>query len=114
MTLLVADRWFPSSKTCSACGAVKAKLPLHVRTYVCEACGLAIDRDRNAALNLASLVKHVAGSGRETVNGRGADRKTGPGPAGGHEASTPHRVQPGQDGDLRPVTGESLKIADAQ
>jgi IS605 OrfB family transposase len=74
--LVVADRWYPSSKTCSGCGAVKAKLPLHVRTFTCE-CGLVLDRDVNAARNLAQLV--VAGSGPETVNGRGADRKTRPG-----------------------------------
>ncbi|MGW6357802.1 IS607 family element RNA-guided endonuclease TnpB [Streptomyces sp. NPDC055092] len=43
--LVVADRWYPSSKTCSECGAVKVKLPLHVRTYECDACGLVIDRD---------------------------------------------------------------------
>ncbi|MFI8073703.1 IS607 family element RNA-guided endonuclease TnpB [Streptomyces sp. NPDC086033] len=53
--IVVADRWYPSSKTCSGCGAVKAKLPLHVRTYQCDACGLVIDRDDNAALNLAAL-----------------------------------------------------------
>jgi putative transposase len=59
---------------------VKAKLPLRVRTYACESCGLVIDRDVNAARNLAALVKrHVAGSGPETENGRGADRKTSPG-----------------------------------
>jgi IS605 OrfB family transposase len=78
--LEVAGRWFPSSKTCSACGSVKAKLPLRMRTYTCESCGLVIDRDENAALNLAALVKrHVAGSGPETENGRGADRKTSSG-----------------------------------
>ncbi|MBW5487166.1 IS607 family element RNA-guided endonuclease TnpB, partial [Streptomyces bambusae] len=53
--IVVADRWYPSSKTCSGCGAAKAKLPLHVRTYECDACGLVIDRDDNAALNLAAL-----------------------------------------------------------
>jgi transposase len=52
--LLVADRWYPSSKTCSGCGAVKAKLALHEREYACQACGLVIDRDRNASLNLAA------------------------------------------------------------
>ncbi len=114
--LEIADRWFPSSKTCSGCQAVKPKLPLRVRTYVCESCCLVIDRDANAALNLAALVKrHVAGSGPETVNGRGADRKTGPRPAGGCETSTPHRaVPPGQDGDLRLVMGESLRINGTQ
>jgi putative transposase len=43
-TLVVADRWFPSSKTCSARGAVKPKLSLDVRTYHCEQCDLVIDR----------------------------------------------------------------------
>jgi putative transposase len=93
--LHVADRWFPSSKTCSGCGTVKPKLSLRVRTYVCEHCGLVLDRDTNAALNLAALVKrHVAGSGPETRNGRGADRETAPSAAGGCEASTPHRAVP--------------------
>jgi IS605 OrfB family transposase len=91
--LHVADRWFPSSKTCSACQAAKLKLPLRVRTFTCEHCGLVLDRDESAALNLAALVKrHVAQSGWETVNGRGADRKTGHRPAGGVEASTPHQT----------------------
>ncbi|MCK2241705.1 MULTISPECIES: IS607 family element RNA-guided endonuclease TnpB [unclassified Crossiella] len=93
--LTVADRWFPSSKTCSGCQAVKPKLPLRVRTYLCEHCGLVLDRDVNAARNLAALVKrHVAGSGPETRNGCGADRQTKPGLAGGCEASTPLRAVP--------------------
>jgi putative transposase len=76
-TLIVADRWFPSSKTCSRCGVVKTKLRLSERTYTCTTCGLVLDRDENAARNLASLVKRVvAGSGPETENGRGADCKT--------------------------------------
>jgi len=72
--LVVADRWFPSSKTCSGCGVVKAKLLLSERDYVCESCGLVMDRDENAARNLAALA--VAASGAETLNGRGADQKT--------------------------------------
>lgn len=72
-TLIVADRWFASSKTCSACGAVKTKLALSEREYVCEACGTVLDRDVNAAVNLARL----AGSAPDS-NGRGADQKTGP------------------------------------
>jgi putative transposase len=74
--LVVADRWFPSSKTCSGCGVVKAKLLLSEREYRCESCGLVIDRDENAARNLAALA--VAASGAETLNGRGADQKTRP------------------------------------
>ena len=78
--LVVADRFYPSSKTCSACGWVKAKLTLGERIFSCEACDHVIDRDLNAARNLAKLIDHVARSGRETVNARGAD--VGPGLAG--------------------------------
>ncbi|GAA3914474.1 RNA-guided endonuclease InsQ/TnpB family protein [Actinoplanes auranticolor] len=74
--LLVADRWYPSSKTCSGCGTVKAKLSLAEREFCCEACGLVLDRDLNAARNLAALAAEfdIAGSG--PVAGRGADQKT--------------------------------------
>lgn len=50
---VVADRWFPSSKTCSSCANVKDTLLLSERTYRCEACGIELDRDLNAAINLA-------------------------------------------------------------
>jgi putative transposase len=49
----VADRFFPSSKTCSGCGEVKNNLDLSTRTYSCGSCGLVIERDFNAAINLA-------------------------------------------------------------
>jgi putative transposase len=76
--VLVADRWFASSKTCSGCGAVKAKLPLSERTYACASCGIVLDRDANAARNLAEYGnRQIAGSGPQIANGRGADRKTG-------------------------------------
>ena len=52
--VLIADRWYPSSKTCSRCGAINDHLTLSDRTYECE-CGLTLDRDLNAALNLAAL-----------------------------------------------------------
>jgi putative transposase len=61
-TLVVADRWFPSSKTCSGCGAVKVDLALSDRVYDCEACGLVIDRDVNAAINLARYTPPPAAS----------------------------------------------------
>jgi putative transposase len=74
--LIVAGRFFPSSKMCSGCGAVKAKLPLSERTYSCEACGLVTGRDVNAARNLLKL----AASGAERINAcRGMVR---PGAAG--------------------------------
>jgi putative transposase len=47
-----ADRFYPSSKTCSCCGNVKSDLKLDNRTYVCSNCGSTIDRDLNAAINL--------------------------------------------------------------
>jgi putative transposase len=75
--LVVADRFYPSSKTCSACGWVKGKLTLGERTFVCTMCGHIIDRDLNAARNLAKLIDHVARSGRETVNARGVDVRPG-------------------------------------
>lgn len=55
--VVVADRWYPSSKTCSNCGSVKPLLTLSERLYVCDDCGLIVDRDLNAAKNLAALVK---------------------------------------------------------
>ncbi|MCD6639466.1 MAG: IS607 family element RNA-guided endonuclease TnpB [Nocardioides sp.] len=51
--LTIADRWYPSSKTCSGCGQVNAELTLSDRTYACGSCGLLLDRDVNAAINLA-------------------------------------------------------------
>jgi putative transposase len=51
--VVVADRWFPSSKTCSGCGTINAALTLSDRVYDCGACALVIDRDVNAAVNLA-------------------------------------------------------------
>ncbi|MEO3807350.1 RNA-guided endonuclease TnpB family protein [Nonomuraea sp. B1E8] len=50
-TLVAVDRWFPSSKLCSACGALQDKMPLHARAWQC-ACGAAHDRDVNAAQNV--------------------------------------------------------------
>jgi putative transposase len=53
--IIVADRWYPSSKTCSACGYKMEVLPLSVRDWICPACGCAHDRDVNAAKNLMNL-----------------------------------------------------------
>ena len=53
--LIFADRWYPSSKLCSCCGHKKEKLSLSERLYVCDECGIEIDRDFNASLNLQKL-----------------------------------------------------------
>ncbi len=66
--LHVISRWYPSSKQCSACGTVKAKLSLGERVYHCYECGLEINRDLNAAINI-----QVAGSAPETLNAHGGD-----------------------------------------
>ena len=55
--VLVADRFYPSTKRCSQCGQVKKEMSLAEREYRCECCGLVIDRDLNAALNLEQLLK---------------------------------------------------------
>ena len=87
--LVVADRFFPSSKRCSGCGTVKAELSLSERTYRCQSCGLVLDRDLNAAINLAGWAHPaVTASAAETLTAWGADRKPGPHPAGGREAGT--------------------------
>ena len=70
-TLVVADRWRPSSKTCSRCKTVKAKLPLAERSYRCDNCRLVMDRDLNAALNLAALVDALSGTGSGPGTGHG-------------------------------------------
>src|SRR6267143_377054 len=60
-TVHLADRWYPSSRTCSACGVVKTTLRLSERTFRCDQCPLVLDRDLNAARNLAQLVDEVSG-----------------------------------------------------
>lgn len=59
VSVTVADRFHPSSKTCSCCGAKKDDLTLKDRTFVCPECGHTINRDLNAALNLLSLIPNV-------------------------------------------------------
>ena len=53
--VIIADRWYASSKTCSGCGWKNTELTLSDRVFHCPECGLEIDRDLNAALNLQSL-----------------------------------------------------------
>ena len=67
--VLVASRWEPSSKTCSGCGWVDEDLTLADRTFRCEDCGQVLDRDLNAAINLAKL----AGSSSERQNACGEE-----------------------------------------
>lgn len=71
--VVIADRFFPSSKRCSACGSIKLTLSLGERVFTCAACGQVMDRDENAALNLAQYPRLEGNSrlwrGRKTRRG---------------------------------------------
>ncbi|WP_190047167.1 zinc ribbon domain-containing protein, partial [Streptomyces galilaeus] len=75
--VIAVDRWFPSSKLCSACGSLQQKMPLQVRTWTCD-CGTTHDRDVNAAKNILAvgLTASVCGAGvrpqRKTPGGQSA------------------------------------------
>ena len=64
--VILADRWEPSSKRCNSCGWMDADLTLSDRTFHCDQCGLILDRDLNAAINLEQL----AGSSSDSQNAR--------------------------------------------
>jgi putative transposase len=65
--LVIADRWFPSSKLCSGCGTIKDTLGLNERLYQCDVCGLSLDRDENAAINLRRLAEQLPVDRREVT-----------------------------------------------
>lgn len=94
--LHVVDRWYRSSKTCSKCGSVKAKLSLSERTYRCDSCGLAMDRDLNAAINIL-----VAGSAPETLNAHGATVRRSD--RSGHATRVSVKCEPSVRGGRRAV-----------
>lgn len=77
--VVVVDRWFPSSKTCSACGSYQDKMPLSVRDWTCPDCGTRHDRDVNAAKNIRSFA-----TGGEPGLARGGSKNLL-----GHVLSTP-------------------------
>ncbi|WP_235883398.1 RNA-guided endonuclease InsQ/TnpB family protein [Saccharopolyspora elongata] len=79
--LVVVDRWFPSTKTCSACGHAKGAMPLDERVFRCEKCPLVLDRDVNAACNI------LAAGRAERLNACGPDVRPPTG-AVGVEAGT--------------------------
>ena len=107
--LLTADRWYPSSKTCSGCGTAKTKLALSERAYECQSCGLVLDRDLNAARNLAALAAQITTAGSGPVAGRGADHKTR---HGGPVAvkRQPGTASAGQTGTVPPQGGTTQRV----
>ncbi|GAS88964.1 IS607 family element RNA-guided endonuclease TnpB [Mycolicibacterium brisbanense] len=110
--LVEADRFYPSSKLCTACGRRKSNLTLADRIFECDdaECGMRIDRDLGAAINLARLgvptpVGEQSPAGSGPVAGRGATHETDPAPAGdaaGDETSTPHHQTVDQTGTASP------------
>lgn len=105
--LVVIDRWAPTSKTCSACGAAKPKLRLSERVFTCDGCGAVIDRDHNAAINIARLAQaqhgQVARDTQETPGTPSAGPATPPGETG-KRPWTGHPGQPPPGGDPEPGT----------
>ena len=73
--LIKVDRFFPSSKTCSACGLIRERLDLSVRTWRCE-CGAEHDRDHNAAKNICAAGLAVSAGNRAKVCGPGVRQRT--------------------------------------
>jgi putative transposase len=67
--LLVADRWFASSKTHHGCGGYLADLALRQRSWICPACRAIVDRNANAALNLRDWTGPVSGADRDVQRG---------------------------------------------
>ena len=67
-TAIKVDRWFPSTKTCSCCGNIR-EIGLDERVYVCPVCGLVMDRDHNASVNIEieGLNQQVVPTGRRDV-----------------------------------------------
>ncbi|MGH3863096.1 zinc ribbon domain-containing protein [Actinokineospora sp.] len=116
----MADRWYPSSKTCSDCGAVRTKLRLAERTFRCDQCGFVLDRDLNAARNLAQLVDEVndgmsspsCGATQNEPDGNPRKTRTtrAPGTATGrpghHTGPTPHREVTAHDTFVNGSAGE--------
>lgn len=77
--IVVADRWYASSKTCSDCGSMIDALPLSVREWDCQACGSHHDRDLNAARNLMKMaVSSTATACGEEGSGPGRKTRTKP------------------------------------
>ncbi|MCP2283931.1 putative transposase [Promicromonospora umidemergens] len=92
--VMIADRWFPSSKTCSSCGALRKVLTLKERTFECGHCGHVMDRDLNAAVNLAAWAENHTptvedGAGRGVA--RAGDRQAAGPVVNAYRQDTPTR-----------------------
>ena len=76
-TIIYADKWYPSSKTCSSCGSINKNLKLSDREWVCTECGTYHDRDFNAAINLEQYFSHQYNTaGTAEINACGDNAST--------------------------------------
>jgi putative transposase len=91
-SLVVTDRWYPSSKTCSACGHLLTSLSLSTRHWTCSSCGTRHDRDHNAAKNILAAGLAVARASPGDACGAGVSHSGDP------------RVRPAVKQEPRPVT----------
>jgi putative transposase len=104
-TLIVAPRSFPSTRLCSRCGHLNGKMPLSQRVFRCEACGLEMDRDLNAALNLKAYgLAHLTGPTASSAGSHACGD-----PSGGGTAllswSTSHGSLKGEAARRQPLKG---------
>jgi putative transposase len=98
--LVTCDRWLPSTRTCSRCRLVGDRMGLAERFFRCDGCGLVMDRDRNAAANLAAWAeaasiaaarvpdRQVGGRVTNAPGGEGAGHRRGDGATGPGERGT--------------------------
>jgi putative transposase len=93
--LVVCDRWFASSKTCSRCGVTKERMALAERFFACDRCELVVDRDRNAAANLAAWAERARAPDRQ-AGGRATNASGGEGAGRCHDdgATDPMKEEP--------------------
>ena len=121
--LVVCDRWFPSTKTCWACGRAVRHMALGTRIFRCAVCGLVMDRDRNAAANLAAWAeeansevgqapdRQAGGRVTKAPGGAGAGHRFGGGETSPDEGGTDALASAGAKGTRegwRPTTSKRL------
>ena len=90
--LVAVGRFYPSSKTCSSCGVVKAKLPLWERTFACKTCGASLDRDVNAARNIAREALRLLGTAPNHDSHQDQQDGAGLRPESENAAPRPHKT----------------------
>ena len=115
--VMVADRWFPSSKTCSGCATLRTDLTLKDRVFACGSCGLVMDRDLNAAVNLAAWAENhppAVTDGMECGVARVGDRQAAGPVNNAYRQDTPtHHSPPGRGGKGLDDVGTSTQAAPA-